>query len=506
MRLTNTVRISILVVFCIFIYVYSYNNEYRKTRSEIEQTFSMRAHLTKSYIRLVRENVYSLKYSIEKQYGFAESKKVTSDKIAGIASYPELGAWGLENSSASHPADLLSGTLTGCSKSSDFDQKTKYEITAVLNLDPFFGTLSKNLEDVVWVYYTSARCFMYLAPAVPVKNFHFDEKLYKKEFWAQAKPDANPGMKQVITDVYVDGAGQGLMTTISSPVLLNGEFAGVVSLDIGIHTLLELINIGDITGETLLVDENGKIAARNGKFKLSEKYKIPDSNWQEDSKGTKWLSTEIADGEFTLLHKINSSVMIGKAFKNSSLVFLLMVFLVVLAAISLRLRDTLFFSTELRKKDYLTGLFNRRGFIETIAPLKKLAVRNSSITSLLLFDIDNFKRINDRHGHCTGDAVLQQISALIKSELREYDIVSRWGGEEFLVFLISDSKMPLLELAERLRKKIESTPFTENSLSITISGGIVMWEDEKEMSEAVTKADNLLYQAKQQGKNRILSD
>jgi len=152
----------------------------------------------------------------------------------------------------------------------------------------------------------------------------------------------------------------------------------------------------------------------------------------------------------------------------------------------------------LANNDFLTGIANRRHFGEKFQYLSKMANRGQSL-SLLLLDIDHFKKINDTWGHDAGDQVLKQVSEVLKYTIREVDVVGRLGGEEFAILLPGAGEHAGM-VAERIRKRISSIPFHQ---TITISIGIshygehgTTWED------VFKKADEALYYAKTHGRNR----
>ena len=156
--------------------------------------------------------------------------------------------------------------------------------------------------------------------------------------------------------------------------------------------------------------------------------------------------------------------------------------------------------------DYLTALLNRRAF----AILAEKAVAHSRRykvpLSVLMFDIDHFKEVNDTYGHDTGDKVLQHISNIIKNSVRESDTVVRYGGEEFVVLLPKTEQVNAQLLAEKVRQKIESQPLTLANINIamTVSCGLSEFKpSELKVEDMLKRADKALYQAKDQGRNRV---
>jgi diguanylate cyclase (GGDEF)-like protein len=161
--------------------------------------------------------------------------------------------------------------------------------------------------------------------------------------------------------------------------------------------------------------------------------------------------------------------------------------------------------------DDLTQVFNRRHFHTRLDEEIERARRYDHPMSLLMMDLDHFKTINDRHGHQTGDEVLRTVAALIRSKTRSADIVARYGGEEFVV-LLPETKQEIAKVtAEKLRTVIEQYPFTpanQSSIHVTASFGVssLNMSDKNSTGIAdriVKMADDAMYQAKQDGRNRV---
>ncbi len=163
---------------------------------------------------------------------------------------------------------------------------------------------------------------------------------------------------------------------------------------------------------------------------------------------------------------------------------------------------------ELATTDGLTGLLNRRHFEHSAIQELERACRYSHETTLLLLDIDYFKRINDRHGHEVGDDCLKRFSRLLVDELRRSDLVARFGGEEFIALLPETGLDRGMEVAERIRHALESLKIPPKLAAgdLTISIGLSLAEDEaKDLETLVREADMALYEAKRQGRNRVVA-
>lgn len=155
---------------------------------------------------------------------------------------------------------------------------------------------------------------------------------------------------------------------------------------------------------------------------------------------------------------------------------------------------------ELSYKDSLTGLYNRRYFSEMLDIDLKRAKRENSIVSLLFIDIDDFKSVNDTYGHKYGDYVLVKLAKILKTEIREADIISRWGGEEFVILLHDIDIKASSAVAERLRMVVEKQKFNSQ---ITISIGVAATDGSISLEKILYLADDALYKAKER-KNMVI--
>ena len=160
---------------------------------------------------------------------------------------------------------------------------------------------------------------------------------------------------------------------------------------------------------------------------------------------------------------------------------------------------------EASNKDYLTGLWNRRQFFDLGKTLYENAKRGNLNITLAMIDIDHFKRINDSYGHAVGDAALKQVARLLAANLRDADIVSRYGGEEFCVMTTNMSKQEAKMAFERIRKRIENAKIHTKSCEMTLTVSIgVTTRILDTLDATISLADEFLYQAKQNGRNRVI--
>ncbi|MBK7450755.1 MAG: sensor domain-containing diguanylate cyclase [Anaerolineales bacterium] len=158
--------------------------------------------------------------------------------------------------------------------------------------------------------------------------------------------------------------------------------------------------------------------------------------------------------------------------------------------------------------DSLTGVFNRRQLASLATVELERAHRYGHPTSVVMLDIDFFKKINDTYGHVTGDSVLAGLAQLLTEIARTSDLVARFGGEEFVLILPETNLIDAQDVAERIHKKVADTPFIVDghAIRITVSLGVTSSERSGQDFESLLKdADRLLYQAKQSGRNRVIS-
>lgn len=160
--------------------------------------------------------------------------------------------------------------------------------------------------------------------------------------------------------------------------------------------------------------------------------------------------------------------------------------------------------------DGLTGLFNHRYFQERLAAELERGERYKQKLSLVLVDIDHFKKVNDTHGHPAGDKILKEVAKILTSTVRTVDVAARYGGEEFVIILVNTDGKGALETAERIRKIMETGKFDINGAGIKITGsmGIAVFPDDTGLEEGsqrllISKTDSALYLAKKEGRNRV---
>lgn len=161
---------------------------------------------------------------------------------------------------------------------------------------------------------------------------------------------------------------------------------------------------------------------------------------------------------------------------------------------------------ELVREDQLTGSLNRRGMDESLEREIINADRRSTPLCVALLDLDDFKRINDTHGHATGDEVLVHLVSVVKDTLRKLDIIARFGGEEFLVLMPETAPADAMQIITRVQRELTKRIFMHNSqrLLITFSAGVAFRAAGETQADLIKRADVALYSAKNAGKNRVV--
>jgi len=156
--------------------------------------------------------------------------------------------------------------------------------------------------------------------------------------------------------------------------------------------------------------------------------------------------------------------------------------------------------------DSLTGLYNRRVILHRLNERIKYVRRYGEELSLIMLDIDHFKKVNDQYGHLIGDGVLEEIAVLVQRNIRGTDDVGRYGGEEFIIILLKTGLSSAVDVAERVRKTIEAVEMKDsegNVFSVTVSEGVSSYKRAEDERSLISRADDALYRAKENGRNRV---
>ena len=184
--------------------------------------------------------------------------------------------------------------------------------------------------------------------------------------------------------------------------------------------------------------------------------------------------------------------------------------LIVLATIILTNMTVSYYQKKLASMamiDHLTQLMNRQAFEALSSNLLADSRRQQTPLAVMMIDIDHFKKVNDSHGHAAGDKVLQGVANILKNTVREADIVCRWGGEEFVIFLNKCALVDAERIAEQIRRAVATTLYEVDlyHLKITLSIGLASYRHDEALKDVMARADSALYEAKNTGRNSVVS-
>lgn len=349
---------------------------------------------------------------------------------------------------------------------------------------PIFAFMSQVNQYVYGLYFFSVHDYMLAAPLERVDNFnHIRYQAWrnvwrKRSYWLSAK---NGDQRIKLSGPYTDEISGNSTLSITEGMFDHDVFQGVVVKDILTN---ELINQGSLRTVHIL------------SLKESE---IPDDAYLVKQLQVKGLdSNHILYVDFNLFDEVkyffeDNSVLLGVLFISlAGLFFIIVIWDMRRNQEQLRI---------LTKQDPLTGLLNRRGLE---VAYKKDASADYKV--LAIFDIDDFKKINDKFGHDVGDNAIIFMAETLKSSVRNTDCVARFGGEEFIVYANTANLHVFYNVLDKIREKIEEKSTRIVSDGFTVSAGVeaITSTDTMQLNDLIKKADIKLYHAKQTGKNKVV--
>ncbi len=174
-----------------------------------------------------------------------------------------------------------------------------------------------------------------------------------------------------------------------------------------------------------------------------------------------------------------------------------------------RLQNKMEEVADMATMDALTGLYNRRALFSRLAEEHSRSLRYGQGFSILLIDVDDFKSVNDKHGHQVGDGILRGLGSFLRQNLRDSDFPARYGGEEFICLLPSTDQTHAIQAGEKIRHLLAQSKLSSKkmdvSLQITVSIGIATLNDNESIDDLIKRADSALYKSKRDGKNQVVS-
>lgn len=425
------------------------------------------------------------------------------------------------------------------------DETLLADLAAARTVGRLLQITAGNLEFEAAGRFVSRNGFYIGVPQDTIAPHRGLERFAGMPLYRDTMPDRNPQRHVVRTPVYVGLARPELRFAVSAPVYLGNDFRGAVVLEISQRMLRRAL------GETVPGPGKRILAARNGEvIAISEPGMAPGQQWPRDFGGT-WRNESAADlwarGEGTLrragqhllfrrvgstdlllVEEISDAQLVAALFRDLrwplvgvvvSIGLLLWASLAVISRLFARLIERGEALRALAEHDALTGLANRRAFEHRFRLERDRRHRNPEPLSLVLVDVDHFKRINDTWGHANGDRALVALADACRDGLRTVDLPARFGGEEFALLLPATSLAEASRVAERLRATVaalavpaigdEAWPDDDahRIISFTASFGVAEMGADRvdELEQLVGVADRRLYQAKAMGRNRVVA-
>lgn len=381
-----------------------------------------------------------------------------------------------------------------------------------------------NRFDTIFSFFISDKTKRYYDPKRILKTISEDVMEDRWYFQARELSDEQPYMIDVASDPE---SRNRLDIFINHKVNdYDGNFIGITGVGISVEKVKQLIEryearynrtiyFIDKTGQTVL---HGKsftnalnIHQQPGLSSLATSILTnPGGSYQYDNGGPVFLNTRLIP-EFNWYLMIeqrshpSEKRLWGTLMKNlavsltASLLFLFLLWLTI-GGYQRRLE-------RMATTDKLTGVMNRQAFDYYFKRMRAMRFNHRKPMSLLILDIDHFKRVNDAYGHGVGDMVLQNIAQLIQQTTRSSDQACRWGGEEFVILLDDCTLENAILRAEKLRRVVENAEvsYQKEKINITISCGVTQYRDIENLDTFINRADIALYRAKQLGRNRVES-
>ncbi len=406
------------------------------------------------------------------------------------------------------------------------------ELYVLFYMNDDFEWINERLDSSFWVYYTSLNEMSSMrrrsGEFVTSDEFTYKEEMLEMPYVTYGRKENLKTREEVYwTAPYLDLAGTGMMITASYPVDYQGEYVGAISIDFISKALSGIL---DEQYTSFLVDKDGVVISTNiedfdvnGELKTVDD--LPIGIAFSDIKDIKRDEIVKVNGERILAHNIYGSpyvlyqVYTKRAYHiDATGVFLPLILIFIFFGItSLMLHKVRESEGELKvtlksleekqveldyisKNDPLTNIYNRRGLY---SELKGIEVDGKLVgSSVILFDIDHFKLVNDTYGHDVGDEVLTELCVVIKKCISDNEIFARYGGEEFILISKGKNLLETSELAEKIRITVENHKFNKVE-SITLSLGVSNFRPKDTNDTWIANADAALYKAKNDGRNKV---
>nr|WP_220457558.1 sensor domain-containing diguanylate cyclase [Vibrio marinisediminis] len=358
---------------------------------------------------------------------------------------------------------------------------------------PSMAYFSQSINQISSIYFISKSKFIISSPkafAQSIEGDAFDKVISTRPYWVKTVERTAEHDDVIYTGNYQDYMTGKQVVTMTRGIYVDDEFKGVLAID---NDFNDLIN--DFVAGYQLTETRGENSADVFSFSYSQPVMVAGEE-------TGLYLTVCEPKRLHIKHIFEA--------ERQRIIALISFYILSICILWFRYTQV----THLRLKqlamlDPMTSLLNRRGFE---AKLKEF--EPATYIALVVFDIDNFKSVNDNFGHQVGDDIICQVAKLLSNSLRQTDLIARFGGEEFVIALSSDSVESIHLILERVQRDIrlpEITLFNGEMMPITTSGGAMIYRlsrfnsiNQLWQEKGIGEADALLYQAKSMGKNRIL--
>lgn len=384
----------------------------------------------------------------------------------------------------SSPPISISYMLVGDESLCDEHHPLYRSMLRKVSLAPIISFLHDLDDYIIGVHYIDNHGYVISAPDSVIKDISKEQLVTVKlrEFWQEAS--SHPDVISVVgPSAFSEVLHQRNNMTLTMPVFQDNEFQGVVVLDVSVDKLI------------------GSDSRLQGKIQLVRTADLP-------ADGTAYQPYRLEANYVNLDHYLYYDwnwAAEAKQFlaeKQSALIALLLAYMVsVVALFYFNTRIEKSYYENLASRDPMTGLLNRRGMKEFLTSQK-----HRRYLSIAVLDIDNFKSINDTHGHDVGDDVICYMGERIEHSMRDTDAVARFGGEEFVVYLTGEDAAQLKTVMQRIKDAITKDSKQVVPNGFTISGGVEVIESDPDWSfdELFKQADEKLYEAKTTGKDKLV--
>jgi len=399
-----------------------------------------------------------------------------------------------------------------------------------------FRKIANNSQVGIFIY---KETYIYANKAFCNLTGYSEEELYKMRPWELLSPELQEDFKKVgelrlqgqefdteyndirvitknneykvfrvsASTIFVDGgyAGLGMMTDITK--LINTQ-EKLLIFEQAIEQMDEMVRITNVDGSIIFINsavtkhtgytETELIGKRNSIFKSGKHSdEFYQNLWNTILAGHPYRDTFINKKKDTTLYYEDQTITPIFDIHNKNLKYFV--------STSKDVTERVKMVKDLKKLatiDALTGIYNRYKINQIIDDEIARTKRYHETFALIMFDIDHFKEINDTYGHDVGDIVLQELSNIILSCIRESDTFGRWGGEEFMLITPKISLDDAIKLAEKLRKTIENHVFTKIQ-NLTVSIGVALFDKDSDKEEKLKEVDDALYKSKKNGRNQV---